>query len=66
MKTEIIHVRVAPDLRNRLDKAATREGVTRSDIIVHAVLAYLRQSDEAAWARARGRGLRHENQATQT
>jgi len=56
MKTEVIHLRATPDLRNRLDKAATREGVNRSDIITHAILAYLRQSEEAAWAKAQRKG----------
>ena len=57
MKTEVIHLRATPDLRNRLDKAATREGVSRSDIITHAILAYLRQSEEAAWAKAQRKGV---------
>ena len=56
MKTEIIHIRVTPDLRVRLDKAASREGVTRSDIITHSLLAYLRQSEDAAWAKAQRKG----------
>jgi len=56
MKTEVLHIRVTPQLLERMTTAAAREGITRSNLITHAIVAYLRHSDDAAWRKRQERG----------
>ena len=55
MKSEVLHIRVTPQLLERMNNAAKRDGLTRSNLITHAVAMYLRQSDDAAWRKQQER-----------
>ena len=45
-KDKVIHVRISSSLLHRLDECLKRDGMTRSDMIIHAIIQYVNKCEE--------------------
>ena len=49
MKAEVLHIRVTKELLTRIDRAATFEGISRSNLATAAINDYLKRAEEGMW-----------------
>ena len=46
IKDKVIHVRISSSLLQRLDECLKRDGMTRSDMIISAIIQYVNKCEE--------------------
>lgn len=46
IKDKVIHVRISSSLLQRLDECLKRDGITRSDMIISAIIQYVNMCNE--------------------